>query len=498
LFVALAIPVAVLIAAFAIMEDAANRSRSREEVLREGHMIARAVQIATTNALRDRQLADVHQLIDDISGHETILAIRLFDVAGRLNYAPHGARTAPLPSPEAIQRVIRNNQLAHDHYAIAGQPVIGWLAPLDDPQGRPLGAVEVVQRESFVEEDAAASSRAIALFAAILIAAVALTVFAITRFSVARPIQELVQGARGIGEGDWGALVPVRRRDELGRLAAEFNDMRERLALMHARLAAEQEERRSIESDLREAERLASLGRFAAGVAHEIGTPLNVISGRAESLIRRGVDETAERGLRIIADQIERISRIVRGVLDFARARELRIAPTDLGHTIGAVVELVAEPFEARGITIETVLHADLPLVAADPDQLQQVFLNLALNAAEAMPAGGHLRIVAVLGDRARPEPGAVPSRCVTVTFEDTGVGISPAHLGRVFEPFFTTKEVGGGTGLGLAISYGIVREHGGWLDVASAIDRGTSMTVCLPLEPLPSDAGWREIEEAV
>ncbi len=495
---ALAIPAALLIAVFAILEDGANRSRSREEVAREGLVIARAVQIATTNALRDRRLADVHGLIDDISGHERILAIRLFGVTGGLVYAPRDPVRAPLPTPGDVRAAIRSNRITRDRFTIAGHSVLGWLAPLDDPVGRPLGAVQVLQRESFVEEDAAASSRAIALFAAMLILAVALTVFAVTRFSVARPIEELVRSIRGIGDGDWGAVVPTGRRDELGGLAREFNSMRQRLADMHARLVAEQEERRRIESDLREAERLASLGRFAAGVAHEIGTPLNVIGGRAEALLRRpGMDEASARGLRIIAEQIDRITRIVRGVLDFARAGELRLLPTELPPVIDTVVELVEDRFEAHGIEIRRTVPPALPPIAADPDRLQQVFLNLALNAAAAMPAGGALHIRVAVAERASPEHGEASRPCVTIAFEDSGVGISPSQIEHVFEPFFTTKEVGSGTGLGLSISYGIVREHGGWIDVASELGRGTCMTVCLPLGPIAGRAGGGTAKEA-
>jgi signal transduction histidine kinase len=498
LFVALAIPAALLIVVFAVLEDGANRSRSREEVAREGLVIARAVQIATTNALRDRQLGDVRGLIDDISGHERILAIRLFDATGALLYAPRDTIRAPLPAPADVRAAIRSDRISHDRFRIAGHSVLGWLAPLDDPSGRPLGAVQVLQRESFVEEDAAASSRAIALFAALLILAVALTVFAVTHWNVARPIDELVRSVRGIGDGDWGAVVPAGRRDEFGGLAREFNSMRQRLADMHARLDREQDERRRVESDLREAERLASLGRFAAGVAHEIGTPLNVISGRAEALLRRpGIDDASARGLRIVAEQIERITRIVRGVLDFARVRELRLQPTELPPVIETVVELVEDRFATDGIEIRRTIPSALPAIAADPDQLQQVFLNLALNAAAAMPAGGALHIRVAVAERTSPEHGAAPRPCVTIAFHDSGVGIAPAQIEHVFEPFFTTKEVGSGTGLGLSISYGIVREHGGWIEVASELGRGTCMTVCLPLGPVAGRVAGGAAKEA-
>jgi signal transduction histidine kinase len=168
-----------------------------------------------------------------------------------------------------------------------------------------------------------------------------------------------------------------------------------------------------------------------------------------------------------------------------------------LERTLGAVIELIAERLEARHVVIETSIPHDLPAYAADADQLQQVFLNLALNAADAMPGGGRLRIVARLGERVHPGHGPGSRPCLAVTFEDTGGGIAPERLERVFEPFFTTKEVGGGTGLGLAISWGIVREHGGWIDVTSTPGRGTLVTVCLPLEHPARRAGLPGSEAA-
>ena len=483
LFIALAIPITALIVAFAFMENNANSDRSRAEVEREGRVITGAVQIATSNALRDGQLEDVRKLVDELSGHRTILAIRLFDASTGLSYEPRNAKSLPHPSEDSLRAVLGGARLSHEHLRVEGRPVISWVASIRDSLGKPQGAIQLLQRETFVEEDAAASSRALAMFAALLIAAVALTVLFVTHTSVARPIEELIRGVRAVAEGEPATVVRVRRADELGRLAGEFNTMRHRLAAVHDRLAASQRARQRMESNLRRAEQLASLGQFAAGVAHEIGTPLNVISGRAETLLQRlGGDEASRRGLEIISEQIDRISRIVRGVLEFARVRELRIVPTDLGGTLGDVMALVEEQFTARGIAVEVSVPQALPMLAADPDQLHQVFLNLVVNAADAMPSGGRLRITAQVAERSGPEPGAAARPCVAVAFEDTGAGIAPGHLERVFEPFFTTKEVGGGTGLGLAISYGIVREHGGWIEVTSAVGQGTCMTVCLPL----------------
>ena len=488
LFVALAIPITAMIVAFAMIEDVANRTRSRDEVAREGLTIARTIQIATRNALRDQQVEDVRRLIDALSGHERIFGVRLLDASGRPIHAAATLASVP-PTPLARLRALpADGRAVPERLSLAVGPAVVWRAALTAPPAPPLGFVEVFQLESFVEEDAAASSRAIAVLAVLLIAAAALTVWLVTHHIVAGPIEDLAGSARGIGEGRWSARVPVRRADELGRLAGEFNAMSERLEAMRSSLQDEQVERRRVETSLREAERLAGLGRFAAGLAHEIGTPLNVISGRAAVMLRRSEDAEQQRGLRIITSQIERISRIVRGALDFARSGDLQLVPTPLHEVVARVADLVEERFTERGLHVESLVPRDLPPLAADADRLQQVFLNLAVNAADAMSEGGCLRIGASVGARRAPG-GTGPARgCVAVTFTDSGVGIPSENVPRLFEPFFTTKDVGRGTGLGLAISWGIVQEHGGWMEVESATGRGTCITVWLPLDASRAD----------
>jgi two-component system NtrC family sensor kinase len=293
--------------------------------------------------------------------------------------------------------------------------------------------------------------------------------------------------------------VPIRRRDELGRLTQEFNAMCERLEAARGSLLQAQEEQRRMEARLREAERIAAMGKIAAGLAHEVGTPLNVISGRTEALLRSGATgEPGARHLKVISGQIRRIARIVRGMLDFGRAREPHLTPTELGDVLEKVLELLEDRFAERGIAVRVVSAPRVPGVLADADQLQEVFLNIALNAVDAMPHGGTLTIEAGMATRRPPVlpasgPGAGPAApsgaaeepraYASVAIGDTGVGIAEENLGRLFDPFFTTKEVGQGTGLGLSVAYGIVRDHGGWIDVESEKGHGTRVTVFLPEE---------------
>jgi len=312
----------------------------------------------------------------------------------------------------------------------------------------------------------------------------------VTRVGVARPVEDLARSFREVGSGDLQALVKARRGDEFGRLAQEFNTMCERLEASQRSLLAVQEERRKMEARLRHAERLAALGRLAAGLAHEIGTPLNVIGGRAERLQRSlGDNEPASRSLTIICAQMERIARIVRGMLDFARMREPRLARTDVTPILARVLELLGQKFEEGGVRVVSSLPEEGGSVLADADQIHQVFLNLCANALDAMPRGGALRVSAARVVRRPPEGNGGTVPFLAVTFEDTGAGIAPENLDRVFDPFFTTKDVGRGTGLGLSVSYGIVREHGGFIDIESEPGRGTRLTVYL------REAGPAEVE---
>ena len=497
LFVALAVPITVLIVLFAWLDERDSRERTRDELAREGRAISRTVQLAMEFALRDRQLADVHQLIDQITGFERVLGIRLFNRDGSLNYQSPGLAHVPPVSRADVVGTLRTGTTQLTRSVIDHHSVVAYLAPLIGPAGNLFGAVQVLQLESFIEEDARASRRSIAVFTAIMVLAVGGILYMVTRVSLSLPIGELMRSVRDVGSGDFHSRVRVRRNDELGHLAGEFNTMCARLENTRLSLLREQEGRRRVEISLREAERLASVGRLAAGLAHEIGTPLNVIGGRAELMLRRGgLPAADERNLRIIATQIERIARIVHGMLDFSRVRELRPAPTSVCGVLERVAELVGPRLEQSQVRIEWGLPQRLPDIQAEADRLEQVFLNLAVNAADAMPNGGTLRFEVAQVERIHPEIGGAPRALQAITVIDTGRGIPPEHLERVFDPFFTTKEVGSGTGLGLSISYGIVQEHGGWIEIDSRPGAGTRVTVLLPLEQPGALAATAPAEE--
>jgi signal transduction histidine kinase len=233
-------------------------------------------------------------------------------------------------------------------------------------------------------------------------------------------------------------------------------------------------ELRALSSQLLRAEKLATVGVLAAGIAHEVGTPLGVVRGRGEMLVSKlGPAHPQTENAKVIVEEIDRISRTIRELLDFSRVSRAAGVSVPLEKVARAVAELLAFEARTRKVSVEVEVEAGLPPVAADPDQLKQVLVNLILNALHACAPGGHVRV------RARADLGAARARIEVV---DDGAGIPDALRHRVFDPFFTTKKRGKGTGLGLTVAAQIVRNHGGDVDLDSAVGRGTRVVVTWPL----------------
>ena len=228
---------------------------------------------------------------------------------------------------------------------------------------------------------------------------------------------------------------------------------------------------KALEDRLRKTERLAELGTLASGMAHEIGTPMNVILGRAEFLMRKTSDEKTKKGLETIVTQVERITKIMNQLLSFARKRPVERRPLDLAGTINTILEVVQDRLKTQGIQVKSDIAPDRPKVFADADQLSQVFLNLVMNSCHAMPEGGTLRVIL-----------RNSKNQIHLTISDTGCGIPKEDLSRLFDPFFTTKPVGEGTGLGLTVAHGIIQEHDGVIQVESEPGKGTTFHIFLPV----------------
>jgi len=253
-------------------------------------------------------------------------------------------------------------------------------------------------------------------------------------------------------------------------------------------LERESAQRLNMLEQLRHADRLRAIGQLTAGVAHELGTPLNVAWARAH-MIARGevVGDEARDCAAIVEDQTQRMTTIIRRLLDFARPKVPDRTRADLRQILRQTVEILRVAASRHGVELVTEGDGQPAMADVDPGQIQQVLSNLVMNAIQAMPEGGQVTLDAH-EERTRPPPevGGSAELCWCLSVEDQGIGIPEQDLPRIFEPFFSTKDVGEGTGLGLSVSRGIVQEHGGWISVKSRPGQGTRFLVYLPQGAVP------------
>ncbi len=304
--------------------------------------------------------------------------------------------------------------------------------------------------------------------------------------TISRPLQRITLAAVEVTKGGYGTEVDLRKsNDEIGLLADSFNEM-------SRKMASDIEELQRLNEQLIRAEKLAAMGTLAAGVAHEVNNPLASISSLVQMMRSQEghSDETRER-LNLISAQIERIGQVTKDMTDFARSRPEARGEVDIGAVIDTALRLASFDKAFQTLDIERRPSEDLPPVFADEDQLQQVFLNLFLNARDAMqemqkPAREQGRNIQLNEHNIVPE-GKITIQTysrnneVSVEIADTGTGIEQTAATQVFDPFFTTKPAGKGTGLGLAVCYGIVTAHGGRIELASNQPSGSIFTVILP-----------------
>ncbi len=328
------------------------------------------------------------------------------------------------------------------------------------PKQSILGVLDVNVSMAEADAEIARSRSVMALLAGLAILLSSLMLWWLNRRLVARPVAALVEGTRRVAEGDLGTTIEVSGHHELGDLAKAFNDMTHRLA--------------DVQRQLTQADKLASVGRLAAGLAHEINNPLTGVLSYASLLKKRfEADPSASEDLEVIIRETKRCRLILRELLDFARPTPPVRKPTDLNEVVRHAVAVVINQLSLSHVKLGLDLAEDLPLASADANQIQQVVVNLLLNAADAIgPEGGEIRLLS------RPD---IARATADLVVEDSGHGIPPEHLPHLFDPFFSTKGTRG-TGLGLAVTWGIVEGHGGTLEVESEPSKGARFTVHIPL----------------
>jgi len=380
-------------------------------------------------------------------------------------------------SAEVARHVLERGRIWLGRAWVVNNWYISAYAPIEDVRGKVAGMLYVGVLEGKFQ---ALTVRTLGIYGVVGLAGVLAAAFVLWRIagSIARPVHELAAASAAIAQGDFSHTLPIRSSDEIGSLTRSFNIMarsleeRDRLLQERTRLS------------LTRSERLASIGRLAAGVAHEINNPLTGVLTFAHLLLDEAPEGSREsKDLQTIIDASMRCKEIVQGLLNFSRQNHPQKTLSDLNKVLREALTLTRNQASIHQVAIVEKLDPELPGAVMAADQIQEVAVNVIVNAIDAMPDGGTLTV------RSRTRDLECESG-VEFEIADSGSGIAPDDLDHVFDPFFTTKQTGKGTGLGLAVSYGVVTEHGGQIYIASETGQGTTVTVRLPVNPKEATDG--------
>ena len=500
-----------------------HRQDLEAATLSSAERVSDVISHSTTYYMLRNDREGLYHAIRTMADEPGMVKVRILDQEGRVSYstdsvevshvldktaeACYGCHTQSQP----LARLKRPDRFRI--YRASGQRVLGIITPIENQPSCSNAACHAHPAEqqvlgvldtniSLAKADAqlkATSARMLACTAAALLIIAVLSWLFVWQV-VDKPIKSLKQGTKHLAQGHLGYQIEVRSQDEVGALAESFNGMSLQLRAANAeivewattlesRVDEKTKELQRAHDHMLHVEKMASLGKMAAVVAHEVNNPLSGILTYAK-LLRKWVGtgqtsnekkEEAMQCLELIAAESRRCGDLIKNLLTLSRTAPMNVQTTDLHSVIDRSLMLVRHQLELGGIEFQRELAQDLPVLSCDPAQIEQVLLVLIMNAKDAMPKGGNLWIETRL-----TSAGAA----IEIRVRDDGVGIAADILPHIFEPFLTTKETGRGVGLGLAISRGIVERHNGRIDVASELGHGTTFTITLPVQGPESSSG--------
>jgi two-component system, NtrC family, sensor kinase len=520
LMLSLTVIVCIVAAVSGLVNVKSEERQLLDAMILGADQLSKGIASATWHAMLVNHREDAYEVMQTIALKQGIERIRMFNRAGQVMFSTNpGDRSRKLdqraemcaachtPGRPRLQldlpSRVRINQGRDGRRSLAmvtpiyNEPSCSQAACHAHPSGmKVLGVLDLSLNLEQVDREVASMKIRVLLMTGIEVALISLFIVYFTRRFLTRPINRLIEGANAISQMELDKPMDIRDSSlELDELAHAFDVMRERLRVAMAELnqfaqsletKVEQrsQQLKAAHQKLLHSDRLASLGQLSASVAHEINNPVSGVLNLSMLMQRMLKDDGVPPGrlaefrkyLTQVTNETARVGRIVSDLLAFSRRSKPQRTPADLNKTVRLALSLIQHKFKLGNVTVTDELAPDLPLVPCDPGQMQQVTLNLLLNAADAMRTrgGGHVAVTTAM----HPAGGAV-----LLTVADDGEGIAPENLARIFDPFFTTKSEGKGVGLGLAVSYGIVQEHGGDIEVQSRVGEGTTFVVSLPLQ---------------
>ncbi len=481
LTVFLSLIIIVVLSGYGYFDILSRRDILIRKMKAETESIGRTLDVSLEKIFQPDEMGYIQGLIDAVSNYERTLGVIVYFQRNKAIFRSHSLQEDIDPYFSLIAKSIREDRPQEAFGVYKKMPIFLYAFPLKNRSGMNIGGVSILQRTSFMEDEIRKAKWSIFITIFVLIGGTVTLVLLGTRKWVSRPISKLIDGVKSLAEGNLDHRIDVNKGDELSELAQAFNQMSVDLKNARDRLIREAEEKLELERSLRQSEKLATIGQLASGLAHEVGTPLNIIFGRTE-LVKRKLEDRDDlhKNLDIILSQTERITMIIQQLLGFVRKKKPGQTALNMGSLLETTIELLDHQIKKQGITVEKEVGDNLPAVKGDQDQLQQAFLNLFLNAIQSMPEGGLIRLTARpkwiikegLEDIQRPY--------LEIRLEDSGIGMEKEVIQNIFNPFFTTKKTG--TGLGLMVTLGILQDHEGWIEVESQVGKGSVFKVYLPI----------------
>ncbi len=522
LLVLLVSSMAVVFGVLGYLNIQLHRKHLEQTTLANAARMSSVIKRNTSYYMLRNQRDGLYHIITDMANEPEMVRIRIINDHGVISFSSdlsemgkivdqHLQVHDSLPSGAPSYHYANGKQSFRTYSLASGERALGVITPIENSPScsaaechahpaeiRTLGVLDTNISLASTERSVAESRRQVLLYTGLAIFGVALLCAAFVQHMLAGPLRALKEGTRRVGSGELGYQIQLRSSGELKDLARSFNTMSCQLLeddrqinawtrTLEQRVEEKTRELSGAQEEMLRVERMASIGKLAAVVAHEINNPLAGILTYAKLLKKRLSREAKPDAenismLDLVESESRRCGEIVKNLMTFARPTAMNREPADLNNVIGRCVRLVQHQLKLKNIELQTQFDKDLPLVRCDNGQIEQVILALVMNAIDAMPNGGNL----TLSSRKGPGPAEIQ-----LEVRDDGVGMPPDVLANMFEPFFTTKERGRGLGLGLAISRNIVDRHGGRIAVASEPGRGTAFTITLPLQNtvVPSNA---------
>ena len=528
LLVLLVASMAVVFGVLGYLNIQLQRGHLEKTTMADAARMSSVIKRNTSYYMLRNQRDGLYHIIADMANEPEMVRIRIINDQGSISFSSDPSEMGKvvdqrlqvhdlLPSGSSVFQFVDGKQTFRTYSLSSGERALGVIDPIENSKAcseadchahpasiKTLGVLDTNISLASTDKSLAESRRQVLLYTVLAILGVALLCAEFVKWMLGEPLRALNEGTKRLGSGELGYQIQLKSGGELGELAHSFNTMSCQLheargeidAWTHTLEKRVEEKTRELsgaQEEMLRVERMASIGKLAAVVAHEINNPLAGILTYSKLLKKRLSRETRPDAenigmLELMESESRRCGDIVKNLMTFARPTSMNREPADLNVVIDRCVRLVQHQLDLKNIELHVDTDKELPAVRCDIGQIEQVMLALVMNAIDALPGGGNL----TLGSR----KGAKPDE-VQLEVRDDGVGMPPEVLANMFEPFFTTKEHGRGLGLGLAISRNIVDRHGGRIEVASEPGRGTTFTITLPtqsnLVPATAAAGTLE-----